>query len=153
MTIQSTAQPQLSVNLDLVGAIFTWIADHPEGTPEPETFQHEYIRDDIPAHIAAFVKAGEASIDESNLPTLDSEPTTNSEWSELVQITPWPVRPDVVDVAKEIAKKTWRAVCTTIGLDRALEYILKSTRGWDEGSPITWSVKKLIEILKDCLLS
>ena len=153
MTTQATAQPQLSVNLDLVGAIFTWIAEHPEGAPEPETFQHEYIRDDIPAHIAAFVEAGEASTGESNLPSLDSEPTTNGEWSELVQVTPWQGRPGVVEVAKEIAKRTWRVVCTVLGLDRALEYILKSAQGWDEGSPITWSVKKLIEILKDGLLS
>ncbi len=151
MTIQATPQPQLAVNLDLVGAIFTWIADHPEGTPEPETFQHEYIRDDVPAHIAAFVEASEVSTGESNLPTSDSEPTTNSEWSELVQVTPWPVRPDVIEVAKEIAKKTWRAVRTTVGLDRALEYILRSAQGWDEGSPITWAVKKLIELLQDAL--
>ena len=45
MTTQATAQPQLSVNLDLVGTIFTWIAENPSGTPEPGTFQHEYIHD------------------------------------------------------------------------------------------------------------
>ena len=151
MATQAAAQPQVSVNLDLVGAILKWIADHPEGTPEPETFRHEYIRDSVPAHIAAFVEAGEASTGESNRPTLDSEPTTNGAWSELVQVTPWQVRPDVVEVAKEIAKKTWRAVCTGLGLDRALEYILKSAQEWDEGSLIIWSVKKLIELIQDAL--
>ena len=69
------------------------------------------------------------------------------------RITPSKIRPDLAEVAKEITQKTWRVVCTALGLDRALEYILKSAQGWDEGSPITWSVRKLIEILKDSLLS
>ena len=55
MTTQATAQPQLSVNFDLVRAIFTWIAEHPGGAPEPEMFHHEYIGDDVPGHIAAFI--------------------------------------------------------------------------------------------------
>ena len=149
MTTHGAATSQLSVNLDLVGAIFTWIAEHPGDTPAEQAFQHEYIHDDVPAHVAAFVEIGEAPISTSNPPAQEQEPTTNSEWSELVQVTPWQVRPGVVEVAKEIAKKTWRVVCAALGLDRALEYILKSAQEWDEGSPITWSVKKLIELLQD----
>ena len=151
MTIQATAQTQPSVNLDLVGAIFTWIAEHPGDAPAEQVFQHAYIHDDVPAHIAAFVEIGEAPVSTNGPPTQEREPTTNSEWSELVQITPWQGRPGVVEVAKEIAKRTWRAVCTVLGLDRALEYILKSAQEWDEGSPITWSVKKLIELIRDAL--
>ena len=149
MTTQATAQPQLSVNLDLVGAIFTWITENPGEAPAEETFLHEYVHDDVPAHIAAFVETGEVSAGESNLPAQEREPTTNSEWSELVRVTPWEVRPDIVELAKEIAKKTWRVVCTTLGLDRALEYILKSAMEWEHGSPVTWVVKKLIALLQD----
>lgn len=151
MITQAMAQPQLSVNLDLVGAIFTWIAAHPGDTPAEQAFQHEYIYDDVPAHVAAFVEIGEVPVSTSDAPTQEQEPTTNSEWSELVQVRPWQVRPGVVEVAKEVAKKTWRVVCVTLGLDRALEYILKSAQEWDEGSPITWSVKKLIELLQNSL--
>ena len=153
MTTEATAQPQLSVNLDLVGAIFTWISENPGDTPTEGTFQHEYVHDDVPAHIAAFIGTGDVSAGGSNLTAQEREPTTNSEWSELVQITPWQVRPGVIEVAKEIARKSWRVVCAALGLDRALEHILKSAQGWDDGSPITWSVKRLIEILKDGLLS
>ena len=101
MTAQATAQPQLSVNLDLVGAIFTWIAKHPGSTPEPETFQHGYIRDDVPEHIAAFIDTGEI-----DRPTPNREPTTNGEWSVIVSITPSKIRPDLTEAAKEIARKT-----------------------------------------------
>lgn len=149
MTIQATAQPQLSVNLDLVGAIFTWIAEHPGDAPAEQAFQHDYIHDDVPAHVAAFVEIGEVPVSTNDPPAQELEPTTNSEWSELVEFTRWQVRPDVVEVAKEIVKKTWRVVRATLGLDRALEYILKSTQECDEGSPITWAVKKLIELLQD----
>ena len=151
MTTQSTTQPQLSVNLDLVGAIFTWISENPGDTPTEGTFQHEYVHDDVPAHIAAFIGTGDVSAGGSNLTAQEREPTTNSEWSELVRVTPWEVRPDVVEAAKKIAKTTWRAVCAGLSLDRALEYILNSAQGWDEGSPITWSVKRLIKLILDNL--
>ena len=151
MTTQSTTQPQLSVNLDLVGAIFTWISENPGDTPTEGTFQHEYVHDDVPAHIAAFIGTGDVSAGGSNLTAQEREPTTNSEWSELVRFTPWEVRPDVVEAAKKIAKTTWRAVCAGLSLDRALEYILNSAQGWDEGSPITWSVKRLIKLILDNL--
>ena len=151
MTTQATTQPQLSVNLDLVGAIFTWISENPGDTPTEGTFQHEYVHDDVPAHIAAFIGTGDVSAGGSNLTAQEREPTTNSEWSELVRVTPWEVRPDVVEAAKKIAKTTWRAVCAGLSLDRALEYILNSAQGWDEGSPITWSVKRLIKLILDNL--
>ena len=152
MTTQATTQPQLSVNLDLVGAIFTWIVDNPGDTPAEETFQHEYVHDDVPAHMAAFIgTTGDVSAGGSNLTAQEREPTINSGMvgarsRHAVGGAPRCRRSGQENRQNHLASRTHRP-----RPGRALEYILNSAQGWDEGSPITWSVKKLIKFILDNL--